>query len=130
MSTYSKIAQYSCSIYTNQNVSCFNISMNLLFRMKILQTIYNLLQNIGQYFLVLDSLYKMMMQYLLNGPTINKWHHKPNICFVDKGHIETHQIFMMCFRHNFDLPSNFFDIVTTKKSYINYFDSYLFLEVF
>ena len=124
MSTHAKIGKIGVSMFVHKNVTSFNISMNLALLVKIQKSLNHFFHYGCDQNFVLDSIFELGADDVVNGTSAEEWHYEPKIGIVDKWYIITNDIFVATLRHNLDFFSNIIHITILKELQINNFDCY------
>ena len=93
LTSHSKISQFCMALNVQQNVSCLDVSVNLLSEMQILEALECVREDCCD-FVLGESLQTTLRQIVMdasqlhdveNGPSAAVLHHNPQICVLEVG---------------------------------------------
>ena len=98
--------------------------MNLTLLVKVQQSLHHFFHYGGDQSFVLDSIFELGADDVVNGTSTEERHYEPKVGVVDEWYVITNHIFVAALRHNLDFFSNIVHITILKELQINNFDCY------
>lgn len=114
MCAYSKVAQEHISFEVHENITSFDIPVNLTLRMKVLKPIKSLFQNSGDQSLILKAFLWLEFYHIVQRSRAEEGHNKPKVGVVDETYVITYHILVSAGRHDVYLLPNVIHVSILK----------------
>ena len=129
MCRHPKIWKIDFSWFIYQNVTCFNISMDLTLRMEILKTLYRLFEDRRDHRFILNTLLCLGHENVGYRSTTQEWHYKPKVWIINERYIVADDILVKTLRHYIYFFPNIIHVFILEMFQINDLDCHLLTTV-
>ena len=110
----SKVAQEDITFKVHENITGFDIPVNLALRMKVFKPIKSLFQNGGDQSLILEAFLWLEFYHIVEGSGAEEGHDKPKVGVIDEAYVITYHILVSTGRHDVYLLPNVIHVSILK----------------